>query len=383
MSSKLEDNNVGRHVPGNLFPTSKMSYSKQLMNIQSKVDEKVFQDLVEPIPILFCNNEGIVYPKSLTVVQGKTGVHKSRYLELLISSVLSKSTIENGAYVKYNNEYSKNVTVVLVDTERSYDYNLPKAIQSIKMMSGYSINAKMTNFQYTSLINVERQDRFQALREYVVELRKSTRDHLLVVLDIVTDCLGNFNDISESMQLIDLMNKFMIELDASFICVIHENPSEGSNKARGHIGTEIQNKATTQIQLTFKDDDRQLLELNFLKNRNTGKVNSIYLEYDESNNSLMPASQELIESGMVSDSYEKVPLKEVIQYVGELLVQRMKGSELITELVKLLKASDRTVREKLKIIENGKLELEVGSDKFNLTKSKDGRIVYYELTLLK
>ena len=56
------------------------------------------------------------------------------------------------------------------------------------------------------------------------------------------------------MILLDKLNDMTENKDITVIGVIHENP-DGTKKARGHIGTEFVNKATTVVSIGYKNED--------------------------------------------------------------------------------------------------------------------------------
>lgn len=92
------------------------------------------------------------------------------------------------------------------------------------------------------------------------------------------------------MKLIDLMNEMINEQNVTFICVIHENPN-GGNKARGHLGTELGNKASTTIQLSLEN---VLIYVKYLKTRRTQKPPTLHLQYSEAQRELILADDTLI-----------------------------------------------------------------------------------------
>ena len=139
-------------------------------------------------------------------------------------------------------------TVLYVDTERNLSEQFPYALQSIQMKAGHEKTAHPSNFDYISLLEIPRKDRYNTLKEYLNYTRESATNPLFIVLDVSTDCIEDFNKVDKSMELIDLMNAAIInQHDVIFLCIVHENPN--SEKARGHFGTELLNKSSTAIQV--------------------------------------------------------------------------------------------------------------------------------------
>lgn len=185
--------------------------------------------------------------------------------------------------------------VVLIDTERNLNDQLPFALQKIQTNAGYDISEIQIPFEFTSLLNEERHLRYQALDEYISYLRKKhIGKHLIVILDVMSDCIENFNDPASSLKLVDMMNKTINEQNVTYICVIHENP--GSEKARGHLGSEVVNKASLVLQIGFDKSiqNSEVIKLTFLHCRSIKRPDPIYLVYDNQSSrlaSIMPHMQ--------------------------------------------------------------------------------------------
>lgn len=66
-----------------------------------------------------------------------------------------------------------------------------------------------------------------------------------VVIDGVKDICEDFNNIAAVAATMDKLTAWALAYNVHILCVLHENPS--SDKARGHLGTELYNKATEVI----------------------------------------------------------------------------------------------------------------------------------------
>lgn len=73
----------------------------------------------------------------------------------------------------------------------------------------------------------------------------------LVFIDGIRDLCQDFNDISESTNLINSLMKLSSSNDCAIICVLHENKADGN--MRGHLGTELLNKCSETYQVAKKD----------------------------------------------------------------------------------------------------------------------------------
>jgi hypothetical protein len=302
----------------------------------------VVSKLSAPHPILFQGEQAILFPNTIMVVQGQSGVHKSRVAEHICSTFISKRPVVSHLGFRCSEE--EPFHIILADTERNLDYQLPHAIQQILQFAG--IKAKNpeslpSNFDFISLLEIPREERFSSLESYITEKRASISGHLLVILDVVTDCVKDFNRPEHSLELIDMMNRMINKSKCSFICVIHENP--GSEKARGHLGTEIMNKASTVLQVGFLKQDNKLtdvIEIKFLKCRSTKRPDSLFARYMDAIKTIaLIPDDELADYRQLSSKVsaidetvsvleecfaesQSIPYQELIQYVESTLCIR-------------------------------------------------------------
>ena len=92
---------------------------------------------------------------------------------------------------------------------------------------------------------------FIGLREYSPSLRiqiidyalQQKRGYGLVIIDGIRDLMLDINSTSESVEVINKMMEWSSKYDLHIHCVLHLN--KGDNNVRGHIGTEMSNKAET------------------------------------------------------------------------------------------------------------------------------------------
>ncbi|MBL7819939.1 MAG: hypothetical protein JNL65_04935 [Saprospiraceae bacterium] len=334
-------------------------------------------------PILKHGDNSVFFRNTINVIQGQAGVHKSRLAEYICASFLKINNGNEDLLGYYRTDLDLPITVVYVDTERNLNEQLPFALQSIQVKAGFKIDEHPDNFKYISLMQIKRQERFSVLDEYLKFIKKCTDNLLFIVLDVSTDCIEDFNKSDRSMELIDLMNVAINEHDVVFLCVIHENP--GSEKARGHFGTELKNKATTFMQVGFekgaKNIDTDIIRVKYLKCRTTAKYDPFYIKYNEVANGLVLASKsDILE--VIDSKKTKASNVEIIEYIklnlgdGSVLTRR----ELLDLLCKEFKTTDRTIEERLKELLSSNIEIPNHNNvQCRLIKEASGKNVCYKL----
>jgi hypothetical protein len=73
-----------------------------------------------------------------------------------------------------------------------------------------------------------------------------------VIIDGIADLVVDVNDSKECNQIVAELHTLAIRYDCAIIAVIHKNP--GSDKVRGHLGSQIERKAETNLSLDKEDE---------------------------------------------------------------------------------------------------------------------------------
>ena len=207
--------------------------------------------------------------------------------------------------------------------------------------------------------------------------------HLFIILDVITDCVFNFNDTKDSMKLIDMMNQTINRYDVTFLCLIHENPGS-ADKARGHLGTEILNKASTVVQIGFEKDaenhNTNLIKVAYLKCRSSKKHEPFFVQYSDTEKGLVIADHSTIQETMDSRN-QKASLDSTLEFIGAFLTEPMPRKDFIEKLCAEMNCKERTVEARLKSIITHSFAIPVGDGKAKtLCKKTENREIIYYLT---
>ena len=321
-----------------------------LLDLSKQIKERMKEPITFLPALIHHNSEPAIFPNSIAIIQGQSGVHKSGIAQSICACLIKSDTIQHSLLGFELSPTARDIGVLYIDTERNLSDQLPYAMQKIVIQAGYSIVNIPANFNCISFLQTPRKDRHGLLNTLLKYYTKQINRHLLVVLDVSTDFLSDFNNVSDSMNLSDMMNQMINEHNVTFICVIHENP--GSEKARGHYGTEISNKATTIMQVSeYKQNMRPdpTFELKFLKNRNTKRLPSMFFEFNEESRNLVQLDKEIVNA--IIDSKKHKANVEQIQKVMELLfasVDEISRQDLLQKMIVNLNIGERTAIDRLK-----------------------------------
>jgi hypothetical protein len=354
-----------------------------ILSAKEKLKKLKTTEIKFTAPILKQGENAIIYPNTINVIQGQNGSHKSRLAEYFCSALLKLQNCQNDLLGIKRTNFDASYTLVYVDTERNLSEQLPFALQSIQKKAGYEITDHPANFEYTSLLQIPRKERFEALNEYLKHIRENTKNPLFIVLDVSTDCIEDFNKVDKSMELIDLMNVAINEHEVTFLCLIHENPS--SDKARGHYGTELINKSSTVMQVRFEKDanqnDTDIIRVKYLKCRSSARHTPFYIKYSNDEKGLVIADAGEV-SGILNNRKHKASHEDMIEFIELYLGDgsTLTRVELLDKLCKDFKASQRTIESRITEIISSDCEIfNKNGEKCILVKEQKDKIMFYKL----
>lgn len=135
--------------------------------------------------------------------------------------------------------------VLYVDTEQAA-YSTQKVLQRVLKMSTLPYNDERLQ-----MLNLRRETHDLRLQLLLAAMSRMRPD--LVIIDGVRDLLLDFNDIEESMTLINRLMKLASDFDCSVVCILHQNKPKDDNNMRGHLGSELENKAAEVYEMTRED----------------------------------------------------------------------------------------------------------------------------------
>lgn len=86
----------------------------------------------------------------------------------------------------------------------------------------------------------------------IAEIIESRSNIQLVIIDGIRDLVNSINSEEESTKISRMLLKWTEDFNLHIMAVLHLNKS--NNNVRGHLGTELQNKAETVISIKYKDE---------------------------------------------------------------------------------------------------------------------------------
>ncbi len=356
-AEKIKDNSFTVNELQKDFDKNQSAILSNLLKYNRQIIDAAKQDVIRR-PALVSRYDAkngdivpIISQGTINIIQGKTGTHKSRLAELFCSLFLMNQSTCNTDFLEFE-AANFPVSVVYIDTERGITDEFPVTVQRIREKAGYDKTFDVDNFYPVSIAKYERMERIDAVKQWLQHIQRQTALPLFVILDVVTDCVASFNNDRDSLKLFDDLRNFADDCNATFLILIHENPF--SDKARGHTGTEGQNKASTILQIGFNSDSEEsdLLKIRFLKTRNIGKPNPIFLQYSKEVHGLVLANEDLVRQ-QTEEKRKAFDTTFVKEHLESLLIEPKMVKKIYDDLMKTFNKGQRTVTDKVtEIIEH-------------------------------
>ena len=233
-----EAENGGSHQEAD---PAKMRYERMCNEAQLDIDREVPPP---PVAIYIGDSPACTFGNFSASI-GKPKGKKTFNVSAMTAAAMTNSTILN-----YRGNMPPNQNGILYfDTEQStyHAFRVFKRIATLTRKSNQEINERIKYF---------------ALRKYSVEDRIGMIDHKirntpavgLVIIDGIRDLMLDINSPREATLIVNYLMNWTEEFKLHLHTVIHQN--KGDENARGHIGTEINNKSETVLRVEKdKNDD--------------------------------------------------------------------------------------------------------------------------------
>ncbi|MFD1292660.1 AAA family ATPase [Lutibacter holmesii] len=179
--------------------------------------------------------------KNISAWKGKAKAKKTFAMTMWGSSIIAGLDL----YTTFRS-YKKN-QLLWIDTEMS-PVDAQRVAIRMEKLTGNTDNLFLYGFRPLSPAQ-----RIEKIEE-ALKLHKPD----VLVIDGVRDLVWNINDPVESTTVVTLIMKWSFDYDMHIAVVIHQNNEGG---ARGHIGTELENKAETVIGVVRDETDINISEI--------------------------------------------------------------------------------------------------------------------------
>jgi bacterioferritin (cytochrome b1) len=167
-------------------------------------------------------------------------------------SAIVAAALKNGMVLQYTAELPESKRNILyVDTEQS-PYHCQKVMRRIVQMAGLPSGQDIPQLEFLALRKHTPETRIEIV-EYAIY---HTEGLGLVIIDGIRDMVYDINSPSESTRVVSKLMQWTDERQIHIHTVLHQNKAD--ENARGHIGTELNNKAETVLEVTKDKTDSSI-----------------------------------------------------------------------------------------------------------------------------
>jgi hypothetical protein len=288
------------------------------------------------LSIIDGESEGVVGTMgNFSLIIGKAKSKKTFSLSLFLSAVVANQTV----FGKFKGSLPENKTkVVFFDTEQSR-YHVQKFYHRVCKLLGID---NPVNFEAYCLRQYNPSERLEIIDYHI----NSDPNIGFVAIDGIRDLVSSINDEEEATKTASYLLKWTESKNIHIVTVLHQN--KGDENARGHLGTEMVNKAETVLSVTLDPQDRKIsiVTPTYCRDR---EPEIFAFTVDENGLPVLvdgweapdTKSKKTLAPPEISDDYHQDKLNEIFKNLGT----DLKGGELIDSIKTAFEIGDSRAKE--------------------------------------
>ncbi|WP_375417021.1 AAA family ATPase [uncultured Hymenobacter sp.] len=229
-------------------------------------------DVPDLVPVVRINGETFAVRGDISFISGKPKAGKSAVCVCMAASALLPAGHPEDTLC-INVSPANGRPVLIVDTEQP-KANTKKMVGNIGRLLGVGPSHNVPNLKVYNFRSYPKAEKLFRVRL----LFDMYPDAHLWIIDGLADLIDDVNGATESGRIVDW---FMIQattLNTTIVLVVHENP--GSDKMRGHLGSEAERKGGGVITVT-KNREGGYHTINSKILRNAHDFEAVYFSYSE------------------------------------------------------------------------------------------------------
>jgi len=289
-----------------------------------------------PIPILKIAGETISTPEHLTVISGAPKSGKTSFCSILIAGAISQTGEIFDALDLINVLPNRNGLAVLhFETEQA-----PWKHQA--NISGILKRAGLDHCPDYFLSYNIRQIPIEELNEFITGVCQAAAAQFggifIVFIDGIADLIRDPNDQAESFDIVKFLENIAQEYFCPVVVVLHTNP--GSDKERGHLGSQVQRKAEAVLQVK-KEGNVSYLDPKLLRHAGDD-IPKIQFQFDPGRGYHVQCSIDNPTDRRAIEKKEKLEALAAKVFSGQVAY---KYGEAIKQIIKHTAKSERTAKD--------------------------------------
>lgn len=229
-------------IPEHLKPTTSTAFDAEAALERYRLDLTAPVD--PPRPYLHMNGGMTNFTEgNFSMIIAPQKAAKSIFAGCCLAGAIGKSTISCISSAE------PGIRGILIDSEQG-DYHLTKSANRIIRQTGTT--ERLTVY---GLRPLRVDERIQLIEKVVQSIDKPT----FLVIDGIRDLVRSINDEQEATAINEMLLRWTYSKPLHIMIILHMNKTD--RNARGHVGTEAQNKAETVIEIDRDKNNRDLFSV--------------------------------------------------------------------------------------------------------------------------
>lgn len=253
--------------------TTEKTKAEQILEKYSHLRITDTTDIPHPVEVVKINGELICTQGGVTTISGASKSGKSAFTGVIIAGALSEGGYDGFDSVDVAPCNGK--AVILFDSEQK-PYKHKRNVHSI--LSRANLTSTPANFQTYNFTSEPVDDCIKMTTDIVWAANELFNGVHMVVIDGGADYIRDVNDPEQSNMIVKFFGDLAITYNTCVIVVVHVNP--GSDKERGHLGSQLQRKSESVLTVKTQGDI-SFLEPKYLRMAGKGDIPVIQFMYDK------------------------------------------------------------------------------------------------------
>lgn len=228
----------------------------------------------QPVPRITINKEIISTEGNITTISGASKSGKSAFSGILIAGAISDNGVVNGLEGVLVEPNLHKRAVLHFDTEQS---KYKHQINLLAVLRRSGIETCPEYYQSYNIRELDLKQYQETTSKICAAANKQFKGIHLILIDGGADFISDVNDPTQSNALVKYFEDLAIKYSTPIIVVVHTNP--GSDKERGHLGSQFQRKSESVLMIKT-EGDISYLEPKFLRMAGKGNIPLIQFMYD-------------------------------------------------------------------------------------------------------
>jgi archaellum biogenesis ATPase FlaH len=235
----------------------------------------------EPIyaakPIVSINGSSISTEGNLTVISGDSKSGKSAACNVIMAGAINPPDNPYDGFDELNIAENSSCKAVLhFDTEQARHQHYKSLKNAV--LKRVNLEKEPANFLSYNIRELPIKSYRYAVRALLLAASRRYGGIHLIVIDGIADFIKSVNDEESSNQIVSFFEKCAIEFKTAIIIIIHLNP--GSEKQRGHLGSQLQRKAESILTVKKNGSVSHIIP-QFLRGADSADIPQIQFQFDK------------------------------------------------------------------------------------------------------